>query len=148
MSLSIIIPIRNEEENIENITKKISKLSIDLELCFIDDFSQDKSFEKVLEVQKEFEFVKVIKNRKKGFQFHKGDVYDHLMSISSKIGHTSVLISMFTLQFLGRTKRQRILPLIITSTQVLWTLRIFEMTVACTMLQVGTCTTHTWARVT
>ena len=34
------------------------------------------------------------------------------MSISSKIGHTSVLISMFTLQFLGRTKRQRILPLI------------------------------------
>tara|TARA_B100000941_G_scaffold28803_1_gene17059 strand:+ start:2175 stop:2822 length:648 start_codon:yes stop_codon:yes gene_type:complete len=52
------------------------------------------------------------KNRKKGFQFHKGDVYDHLMSISSKIGHTSVLISMFTLQFLGRTKRQRILPLI------------------------------------
>tara|TARA_X000000368_G_scaffold391444_1_gene355418 strand:- start:321 stop:1025 length:705 start_codon:yes stop_codon:yes gene_type:complete len=66
MSLSIIIPIRNEEENIKNITKKISKLSIDLELCFIDDFSQDRSFEKVLEVQKEFEFVKVIKNRKKG----------------------------------------------------------------------------------
>jgi dolichol-phosphate mannosyltransferase len=66
MSLSIIIPIRNEEENIEKITKKISKLDIELELCFIDDFSTDGSYKKVLEVQKEFRFIKVIKNKKIG----------------------------------------------------------------------------------
>jgi len=66
MSLSIIIPIRNEEDNIETITKKISILDIDLELCFIDDFSNDNSYEKVLEVQKKFKFVKVIKNKKIG----------------------------------------------------------------------------------
>jgi dolichol-phosphate mannosyltransferase len=66
MSLSIIIPIRNEEENIENITKKISQLRINLELCFIDDFSKDNSFKKVLEVQKEFPFVKIIRNKKIG----------------------------------------------------------------------------------
>ncbi len=66
MSLSIIIPIRNEEENIEKITKKISKLDIELELCFVDDFSTDESYKKVLEVQKEFGFVKVIKNKKIG----------------------------------------------------------------------------------
>tara|TARA_B100000787_G_C16176973_1_gene289568 strand:+ start:1104 stop:1805 length:702 start_codon:yes stop_codon:yes gene_type:complete len=66
MSLSIIIPIRNEEENIEKITEKISKLDIDLELCFIDDFSNDHSYEKVLEIQKKFGFVKVIKNKKIG----------------------------------------------------------------------------------
>jgi dolichol-phosphate mannosyltransferase len=66
MSLSIIIPIRNEEENIEKITKKISKLDIELELCFIDDFSEDGSYKKVLEIQKEFSFVKVIKNKKIG----------------------------------------------------------------------------------
>jgi glycosyltransferase involved in cell wall biosynthesis len=69
MSLSIIIPIRNEEENIEKITKKISKLNLDRELCFIDDFSTDKSFEKVLEIQKEFNFVKIIKNKTNRFRF-------------------------------------------------------------------------------
>ena len=66
MSLSIIIPIRNEEENIEKITKKISRLHIDRELCFVDDFSTDKSYEKVLEIQKKFNFVKIIKNKTKG----------------------------------------------------------------------------------
>ena len=66
MSLSIIIPIRNEKENIEKITEKISKLDVDLELCFIDDFSTDGSYEKVLEVKKKFGFVKIIKNKKKG----------------------------------------------------------------------------------
>jgi dolichol-phosphate mannosyltransferase len=66
MSLSIIIPIKNEEENIEEISEKISKVNIDLELVFIDDFSSDRSYEKVLEVQKKFRFVKVIKNEEKG----------------------------------------------------------------------------------
>jgi len=66
MSLSIIIPIRNEEENIEKITKKISELDIDLEICFIDDFSTDRSYEKVLEIQKNFGFIKVIKNKEIG----------------------------------------------------------------------------------
>lgn len=44
----------------------MSKVNIDLELVFIDDFSSDRSYEKVIEVQKKFRFVKVIKNEKKG----------------------------------------------------------------------------------
>ena len=44
----------------------MSKLDVDLELCFIDDFSTDGSYEKVLEVKKKFGFVKIIKNKKKG----------------------------------------------------------------------------------
>lgn len=49
MSLSIIIPCRNEEESISgtinHITKKISKKIKDYEIIIINDFSTDKTFE-------------------------------------------------------------------------------------------------------
>mgnify|MGYP005996871709 CR=1 FL=1 len=66
MSISIIIPIRNEEENIKKITKKISKLNIDLEICIIDDYSTDNSFKEALQIKKKLSFIKVAKNKKKG----------------------------------------------------------------------------------
>ena len=66
MSLSIIIPIKNEEENISIITERLSKLNIEKELCFVDDFSSDRSFEKILKLKNNFDFVKVIKNKKPG----------------------------------------------------------------------------------
>lgn len=80
MSLSIIIPIKDEEENIEKISEKISKIDIDLELCFVDDFSTDKSFEKVLEIKKKYKFIKIIKNSKKGL----GNAIISGISIASK----------------------------------------------------------------
>jgi glycosyltransferase involved in cell wall biosynthesis len=66
MSVSIIIPIRNEEENIKKITRKISKLNIDLEICIIDDYSSDNSFKEALQIKKKLSFIKVAKNKKKG----------------------------------------------------------------------------------
>lgn len=49
MSLSIIIPCRNEEENISktinNINQKLSKKIKDYEIILINDFSTDKTFE-------------------------------------------------------------------------------------------------------
>ena len=46
MSLSIIIPVRNEEENILETAIKIKKsLLLDFEICFIDDFSNDRTHE-------------------------------------------------------------------------------------------------------
>ena len=66
MSLSIIIPIKNEEENVSIITEKLSKLNIEKELCFVDDFSSDRSFEKILKLKDNFDFVKIIKNKKPG----------------------------------------------------------------------------------
>lgn len=49
MSLSIIIPCRNEEENISktiiDINKKLSKKIKDYEIIIINDFSTDKTFE-------------------------------------------------------------------------------------------------------
>ena len=69
MSISIIIPIRNEEENIEKITRKISKLNIDLEICIIDDYSSDNSFKEATRLKKKLSFIKVTKNKKKGLRF-------------------------------------------------------------------------------
>lgn len=46
MSLSIIIPVRNEEENILETAIKIKKsLLFEFEICFIDDFSNDRTHE-------------------------------------------------------------------------------------------------------
>ena len=47
MSLSVIIPVKNEEKNITNTCKKLkfklAKANIDFEIIIIDDFSEDKT---------------------------------------------------------------------------------------------------------
>ena len=44
MDLTIIIPVKNEENNILNIVDSInSKIKVDYEILFIDDFSTDNT---------------------------------------------------------------------------------------------------------
>ena len=68
IKLSIIIPCRDEEDNInimyENI---ISKISIeDFEIIFINDFSTDATEKNILELTKKDNRVKLFNNRKRG----------------------------------------------------------------------------------
>ncbi len=69
MSLSIIIPVYNEKDQIDYTIKKISKLKSfikDIEIIFVDDFSKDGSFELIKKYIKKKKFFRVIKNTKKG----------------------------------------------------------------------------------
>ncbi len=69
MSLSIVIPVRNEENQIIYTIKKISKLKFfikEIEIIFVDDFSTDKTFNLINKHRKSKNFFKLIKNKKKG----------------------------------------------------------------------------------
>lgn len=69
MTLSVIIPVYNENENIirtiknlNNIRSKVKKL----EIIFIDDFSTDNTLSFLQKYSKRYSFIKFYKNKKKG----------------------------------------------------------------------------------
>jgi len=66
--LSIIFPIRDEEENIENIINLFEKTKIpfDYEIIFVNDFSQDSSLEIIKKYSIENNFIKYVNNKNKG----------------------------------------------------------------------------------
>ena len=66
--LSIIIPLRNEIDNLENIKENFNKNLIDIkfEVIFVNDFSTDGTFQKISEIAKENINFKVFDNEKKG----------------------------------------------------------------------------------
>ncbi len=69
MTLSIIIPVYNESKNVEktvNNLKKIKKNIKKFNLIFIDDFSNDNTFDILNKLSKKYSFVKIFKNKKKG----------------------------------------------------------------------------------
>ena len=69
MSLSIIIPIYNEVKQLNYTIKKLQALKKkvdDYELIFIDDLSNDGSYEKLLTFKKRYKKIKIFKNVKKG----------------------------------------------------------------------------------
>ena len=69
MTLSIIIPVYNESKNVEktvNNLKKIKKNIKKFNLIFIDDFSNDNTFDILYKLSKKYSFVKIFKNKKKG----------------------------------------------------------------------------------
>lgn len=69
MSLSLIIPVYNERDQIKFTINKISKLKLiikEIEIIFVDDLSTDDSFEIIKKNIKTKKFIKVIKNTKKG----------------------------------------------------------------------------------
>ena len=69
MSLSIIIPVYNEKDQINYTIKKISKLKStikNIEIIFVDDFSEDGSFDLIKKFISKKKYLKVIKNTKKG----------------------------------------------------------------------------------
>jgi dolichol-phosphate mannosyltransferase len=69
MSLSIIVPVYNENKNIIKTIKnlKIIKSKIDkLEIIFIDDFSTDNSVNLLKEYSRKYSHIRYYKNKKKG----------------------------------------------------------------------------------
>jgi len=85
---SIIVPAFNEEENIpllvEKIKKMIEKNDFECELIIVDDGSTDSTYERSLNLQEAYPFIKVVRHRRNrgitdalisGFKVAKGDIY-------------------------------------------------------------------------
>ena len=69
MSLSLIIPVHNEEEQLKITIPKLiffKKKVKKLEIIFVDDFSVDKTSKIIRKFTKSKKFIKLIKNKKKG----------------------------------------------------------------------------------
>ena len=69
MSLSLIIPVHNEEEQLKVTIPKLiyfKKEVKNLEIIFVDDFSVDKTCRIIRKFSKNRKFIKLIKNKKKG----------------------------------------------------------------------------------
>ncbi len=67
MDLTIIIPVKNEENNISNIVDSInSKIKVNYEILFIDDFSTDNTANVIKNFQNENNKIKLIKNELRG----------------------------------------------------------------------------------
>ena len=66
--LSIIIPLRNEIDNLENIKDNFNKnlKNINFEVILVNDFSSDETFQKANEIAKGNKNFKVFDNKKKG----------------------------------------------------------------------------------
>lgn len=69
MSISIIIPVYNESDQVNSTAKKINALAKkinDIEIIFIDDLSTDDTFIKLERIRNKYKRIKVYKNKKKG----------------------------------------------------------------------------------
>ena len=87
MDLSIIIPLYNEEGSIkplfEALTREVNLLKLNYEILFVDDGSQDATFEKAVELAVDNQILRVIRFRKNygqtpamaaGIDHAKGDI--------------------------------------------------------------------------
>lgn len=82
-SVSIIVPARNEEGNIPNIPKRIPKMGPNDELIFIEGNSTDKTWERILETEKNYSgHLKVLSARQEGKG--KGDAVRKGFSIATR----------------------------------------------------------------
>ena len=69
MTLSLIIPVHNEIDQLDYTLRKLIRLKKKinkLELVFIDDFSNDGTFNFLNKYSKKKKFIHIIKNKKKG----------------------------------------------------------------------------------
>lgn len=69
MSLSLIIPVYNEIKQLQVSIKKLPSLKRyfkNFEIIFVDDFSNDGTYNFLLKTSKKYKFIKIIKNKKKG----------------------------------------------------------------------------------
>ena len=66
--LSIVVPVRNESENLKGVFEYFSKnlRDISYEVLIINDFSKDDTLEKSKELSKELKNFKIFDNKKKG----------------------------------------------------------------------------------
>ncbi len=72
MKYSIVIPVHNEEKNLPILVKELSevinKLKGEVEVIFIDDGSNDNSFNVLRELKKRYKWIKIIKFKKRSGQ--------------------------------------------------------------------------------
>ncbi|MEJ2543672.1 MAG: glycosyltransferase family 2 protein [Calditrichaceae bacterium] len=86
MDISIVIPLLNEVDSLNELTDRVvehlKKLNKNFEIIFIDDGSDDGSFEKLLEIKNKLDIIRIIRFRKnfgksaalaEGFQRTKGE---------------------------------------------------------------------------
>ncbi|HGY55687.1 MAG TPA: glycosyltransferase [Caldithrix abyssi] len=68
MDVSIVVPLYNEEESLpaltEQVADQLNKLKKDFEIIFIDDGSDDRSFDVLLELKQRYPQIKVIRFRR------------------------------------------------------------------------------------
>ena len=63
--ICIIIPVYNEEENIQKLFKKIKKLKIKFDILFIEDNSTDNTRSEIKKLVKKNKYIKYIFREKK-----------------------------------------------------------------------------------
>lgn len=72
MKYSIVIPVHNEEKNLPILVNELSgvitKLDGEVEVIFIDDGSNDNSFNILRELKKRYKWIKIIKFKKRSGQ--------------------------------------------------------------------------------
>ena len=93
----IIIPTYNEIENIENIIRAVFSLQKSFHILIVDDNSPDKTAEKVIELQKEFQEKLFLSVRKKksglgtayvhGFKWAIKHHYDYIFEMDADFSH-------------------------------------------------------------
>ena len=69
MTLSLIIPVYNEIDQLDYTLRKLNKLKKKInkiEFIFIDDFSSDNTFKYIKKYSKNKKFIKLFRNKKKG----------------------------------------------------------------------------------
>ncbi len=66
--LSIIVPVRNESENLNDICNHFSKnlKNLNYEVLIVNDFSEDNTLEKAKSLLTSFHNIKILSNKKKG----------------------------------------------------------------------------------
>jgi glycosyltransferase involved in cell wall biosynthesis len=68
MDVSIVIPLLNEQDSLEELTRRVSeelnRISKTYELLFIDDGSADQSFAKLLELKKTYPMIRIVRFRR------------------------------------------------------------------------------------
>ena len=83
LTLSVVIPVFNEEATVKEVIEKVLKLDSLLEVIIVDDGSSDRSVEIALGLSSTFERIKVVRHErnggktealKTGFALSKGDV--------------------------------------------------------------------------
>ncbi len=87
MTVSVVIPLYNEEENVEMLDERLSEslkgIGTDYEVVYVDDGSSDRTLQLLEEIQKKDEHVVVLSLRRNfgqtaafaaGFDFARGDV--------------------------------------------------------------------------
>ncbi|MBF0328686.1 MAG: glycosyltransferase family 2 protein [Nitrospirae bacterium] len=83
LSVSVVVPAKNEADNIENLVKRLPQMGPNDELIFVEGDSNDNTWDKIVEVQRKYmasRQIKIMKQLGKG----KGDAVRMGLEIASK----------------------------------------------------------------